>query len=421
MKSTLLPADTFMVINKTIFNDQDRKLLMRLYQPIIGGDAINLYFNLWSHLDNLEFVSNDYTHHYLFNLLQLSIDAFVSARMKLEAIGLIKTYVKEDSINNYIYELYSPLSPSEFLGNPLLNTLLLSNVGKKEFDAITNMFKIPTVNLKEHKDITSSFSDVFFISSEANDFSTVDLKNRQTSGLSFDIGFDLEECIASIPSEMLNIRSVNKTVRELIVTLAFVYNYNLEQMTNIIRDSISEKHTIDREALRVNARNYYTFNNRGKLPNIVFKCQPEYLRKPIGDTSKMAQTIYMFETISPYEFLSSKIGTKPSKSDLAILEHLAVDLALPPGVINVLLDFVLKTTNNKLAINYVDTIASQWKRSKIQTVEDAINFAKNEYSHRKKKSVSVTKEPDWFEKEVVSSNATTEEKQSIDDLLKEFR
>ena len=284
MKSTLLPADTFMVINKTIFNDQDRKLLMRLYQPIIGGDAINLYFNLWSHLDNLEFVSNDYTHHYLFNLLQLSIDAFVSARMKLEAIGLIKTYVKEDSINNYIYELYSPLSPSEFLGNPLLNTLLLSNVGKKEFDAITNMFKIPTVNLKEHTDITSSFSDVFFISSEANDFSTVDLKNRQTSGLSFDIGFDLEECIASIPSEMLNIRSVNKTVRELIVTLAFVYNYNLEQMTNIIRDSISEKHTIDRESLRVNARNYYTFNNRGKLPNIVFKCQPEYLRKPIGDT-----------------------------------------------------------------------------------------------------------------------------------------
>lgn len=421
MKSTLLPADTFIVINKTIFNDQDRKLLMRLYQPIIGGDATNLYFNLWSHLDNLEFVSNDYTHHYLFNLLQMSIDSFVSARMKLEAVGLIKTYVKEDSINNYIYELYSPLSPSEFLGNPLLNTLLLSNVGKKEFDSIIDMFKVPSVNLKEHKDITCSFSDVFFISSEANDFSTVDLKNRNINGLCFDIGFDVEECIASIPNEMLNIRSVNKTVRELIVTLAFVYNYNLEQMTNIIRDSISEKRTIDREALRVNARNYYTFNNRGKLPNIVFKCQPEYLRKPVGDTSKMAQTIYMFETISPYEFLSSKIGTKPSKSDLAILEHLAVDLTLPPGVINVLLDFVLKTTNNKLTINYIDTVASQWKRSKIQTVEDAINFAKEEYGHRKKKSSSVSKEPDWFEKEVIVNNANAEEKQSIDDLLKEFR
>ena len=57
MKSTILPADKFIVINKTIFNDQDRKLLMRLYQPIIGSDAVSLYFNLWSELDKMEFTS----------------------------------------------------------------------------------------------------------------------------------------------------------------------------------------------------------------------------------------------------------------------------------------------------------------------------------------------------------------------------
>ena len=85
MQSTILPADKFIVINKTIFNDQDRKLLMRLYQPIIGSDAVSLYFNLWSQLDNSEFMSNDYTHHYLINLLGFSIDGFVLAKAKLEA------------------------------------------------------------------------------------------------------------------------------------------------------------------------------------------------------------------------------------------------------------------------------------------------------------------------------------------------
>ena len=134
----------------------------------------------------------------------------------------------------------------------------------------------------------------------------------------------------------------------------------------------------------------------------------------------MAQIIYMFETTSPYNFLASKIGTKPSKTDLNVLEHLAVDLDLAPGVINVLLDFVLKTTNNKLNMNYVDAIASQWKRSKIMTVEDAIQIAKTEYSKKKTKT-KVASEPVWFDKKIESEQANEEEKQNIEELLKEFR
>ena len=46
MESTsLLPADTYIVANQTILNDQDRKLLITLYQPIIGTSAISLYFS----------------------------------------------------------------------------------------------------------------------------------------------------------------------------------------------------------------------------------------------------------------------------------------------------------------------------------------------------------------------------------------
>ena len=133
----------------------------------------------------------------------------------------------------------------------------------------------------------------------------------------------------------------------------------------------------------------------------------------------MAQLIYMFETTSPYNFLASKIGTKPSKTDLKVLEHLAVDIDLTPGVINVLLDFVLKTTNNKLNMNYIDAIASQWKRSRIMTVEDAIKIARSENNKRKPK-IKVAVEPTWFDQKIETTVASDEEKKDIDELLKEF-
>ena len=39
---TILPADTYIVVNKTILNEEDKKLITLLYQPIIGHVAVSL-------------------------------------------------------------------------------------------------------------------------------------------------------------------------------------------------------------------------------------------------------------------------------------------------------------------------------------------------------------------------------------------
>ncbi len=44
MEKILYPADTYIVINKTILNNEDRIILLKLYEPVIGAVAINLYF-----------------------------------------------------------------------------------------------------------------------------------------------------------------------------------------------------------------------------------------------------------------------------------------------------------------------------------------------------------------------------------------
>ena len=41
----ILPADTFVVVNRTILNESDRKIISMLYQPIIG--SMQLKYNLY--------------------------------------------------------------------------------------------------------------------------------------------------------------------------------------------------------------------------------------------------------------------------------------------------------------------------------------------------------------------------------------
>ena len=61
-----------------------------------------------------------------------------------------------------------------------------------------------------------------------------------------------------------------------------------------------------------------------------------------------------------------------------------MDMNLKPGVVNVLIDYVLKINNNKLTRNFIEIIASQWAKSKVETVESAMKIAEKEYKNRKK-------------------------------------
>ena len=96
------------------------------------------------------------------------------------------------------------------------------------------------------------------------------------------------------------------------------------------------------------------------------------MKTPQGDNSKKAMKIYTFENAHPYQLLKSKYKDgKVVEKDLKLIESLLLDLKLTPGVVNVLIDYVLKVNNQKLNKNYVEAIASQWKRLGIEKEEEA--------------------------------------------------
>lgn len=412
-----LPADTFIVTNKTVLNNNDLGILLNLYQPLIGNDSVSLYYTLWSYLDKSFLMSNEWTHHHLLTNMQITIHEIDDARVKLEAVGLLKTHLKKGNVNNYIYELYSPLSASEFINNPVLATALYNAIGKLEYEKIINFYKIPNLNLRGYEDITKSFSDVFgFNSGCVNNNLIYDLRKSRYRNLEILSKVDLNTILNLVPDELLNKKTVNKDMKEFIYNIAYIYNYDNDDMVSLIRNSINDAHRIEKKTLRENASKYYSFDNLGKLPSLVYKNQPEYLRKHNPDDSKRSKIIYMFETTSPYDFINSKYKKgNPTGNDLKIIAHLLLDLDLKPGVVNVLLDYVLKINNNRLTKSYVDTIAAQWSRSNIETVEDAMKIAESEYKKRNKHQGNtkiVTKKeekPEWFNQTIEENTASIDE------------
>ena len=340
----ILPADTFVVVNRTILNENDRKIISMLYQPIIGCIATDLYYTLWADLDKSELLSGEYTHHHLMTSLRIKMDSIIMARKKLEAVGLLKTFLKEGNPNSYVYELFSPIKAVEYFNHPILNIVLYNNVGKKEYENLLKYFKVPKINLSSYKEITSSFDDVFeSIPGTLYDNLNTDLRTNKTGQIKIDGKFDFDLLISSVPNGLISNRTFSKEVKDLICNLSYVYNLDAMEMKPSILNSIKENGLIDKNALRKNVRNYYRYENDNKLPSLIYKSQPEYLKNPIGKDDKRAKMIYVFENTSPYNFLKgANKGAKPAERDLNVLESLLTDFKLNPGVVNVLIDYVLK-------------------------------------------------------------------------------
>jgi len=421
---TLLPADKYIVINKTILTEQDRKNLVSLYEPIIGSQAVSLFLTLWRDLDRYSFVSVDYTHHHLMTILKTNLDAIKLARKTLEASGLIRTYFEKGEPNNYVYELYSPMSPKEFFANPIFNVVLYNNIGAKEYELLKKEFTPVSFNLKNYQDITNTFDEVFKSSDDSVSFEAI---GRVVLPLNMQDQIDFDLLASSLPKGLINERTLNKRMKELINNLAFAYNIDTLKMCEILRMSMNEKGSIDKENLRIQTRKYYQYNHQGKLPTLIYRTQPEYLKNPTGDTSKKGRIIGVFENTTPYDFLRSKYKTgTPTQRDLKLLEYLLVDIELKPAVVNVLIDYVLKKNNNKLNSSFVETIAGQWKRLGIETAKDAMEVAEKEHKKytNKLNKVSTNKVnnemPVWFDEKISKESMSESEQEELESILKKY-
>lgn len=395
----LLPVDQYQVKAKGIMHDYYRKTLTSLYQPLIGPVAYSLYMTLWAQIETETDWSEPATHHSLMNMMQLNLNEILLARKKLEAIGLLETFVDDDhDPRRYYYLLESPLSPQEFFNDGALNVYLYNKLGHYQFQQVKKRFvaKNP-VTCERFREVTAAFNDVFQSlhpselvvkkNSEMERALTVQADEEfvaesfgQTIQLTDD--FNIDFVIESVSHLLVPKDVFTDELIEAIKKLAYIYKLQPLDMKYIIESTYVKYNEISVEQLRKGTQDWYSQQHNNQLPHLSLRVQPPLYRETMTKEPETEEekAIQWFETVSPYELLEGIAGgAKPAASDLKLIESIMFEQKLLPGVVNVLIDYVMRTNDMKLSRAYVEKIAAHWSRKKIKTVKEAMDLARSEH------------------------------------------
>ncbi|RSD27678.1 replication initiation and membrane attachment family protein [Mesobacillus subterraneus] len=459
-----LPVDQYIVASGGLLHEYDRKVLTFLYQPLIGPACLSLYMTLWAELEENRLWSEPVTHHNLMSIMDMNLKDIFHARQKLEGMGLLKTFVKNsDEGRSFIYELQPPLTPEQFFLDGMLNVYLYRKVGKNQFSRLKRFFSDKSVQAEPgFSEITKAFQDVFLsVSPEAlrqNQETATDMQAEEgkafigrpdASKIQIDPGeFNFELLLGGLQESLIPKKAFSTKVKEAISNLAFLYGIDALKMKNIVLSAVNAENEIDIDELRKAARDWYQFEYQDQLPALLDRVQPARHKANIEKPKTQEEELILyFEKTSPRQLLIDLSGgAEPSKADLQMIEEVMFKQKLLPGVVNVLVQYVMLKTDMKLTKGYIEKIASHWSRKKISTVKDAMQLAKNEHrqylewaegkktpaTQGKRKPVRKEVLPEWFEKKRDGDTDKQEnqpqvdpdfeiEKKKLEEELKKFK
>ncbi|MBT2691213.1 replication initiation and membrane attachment family protein [Bacillus sp. ISL-47] len=438
----MLPIDRYTVAASGLLHEYDRKVMTLLYQPLIGSTCFSLYMTLWAELEENRLWSSSNSHHSLMNFMGMGLKEIYEARLKLEGIGLLKVYVnKEDDTRSFIYELLPPLTPEQFFLDGMLNIYLYRKLGKNQFMRLKRFFSDQKVHPKQgYQEVTKAFQDVYEsghpgtfevdrdmeqLMNEPNGQGYIGRQEQEGIQISNEaFNFDLLQ--AGLNESLVPKKALTAKVKESISNLAFLYGIDPIQMKNIVISAVNVDNEINVEELRKSARDWYQFQNQDQLPSLIDRIQPAVHQTHKNEPKTQEEELIRYlEITSPRELLKDiSGGAEPSKSDLQIIEDVMFQQKLLPGVINVLIQYVMLKTDMKLTKGYVDKIAGHWARKKIKTPQEAMLLAKKEHRQyldwaegkktpnkkaNKKQPIRTEMLPDWFDDKSETSSKKTDD------------
>ncbi len=377
------------VSSASMLSDYDRKILTLLYQPICGFGALSLYLTLWCKYEASRNTNKIFHHKDLFANMDCNVTEFETFRDKLEGLGLLKTFVKEEETPYYFYELYSPLSPKDFFKHELLGTLIKQKLDEEEYEELKSMFVVNKDKKKDYYDVSHNFNEVYNI--DLNDTTSLkvvmedneDLANRKNAKIG--TNFSLEIFLLVLKENKIRKSLITNSFVELMESMANLYKLDEYEMCNILISSIEGLGNDEKINYDLFKRKCFEYR---KVTRISGKDVKTLESKKQG-ISKKAE---MLQELEPFQFLRIKQGNiEPSKQDVKLVEDLSLMSKLNPGVINVLLDYVMLNKQNTLPYNYVMKIASSLARENITTAIEAMEYFNN-YKSRFSNNSSSKKE-----------------------------
>ena len=416
MYKELLATDHFEITLPQSLSTNERQLLTLFYQPLTGPDPISLYLILWA--EGEDYTTDKMTHYYLMNVLGMSVRSIFEARIALEAIGLLRTWRKdENDSRTFIYELVRPLEAREFFADPLLSMFLFSKIGEQAYRKLRNRF-CKQVDKQGFSEVTRTFTDVYkpVHTNVPQDI----LEERDTEqGYPFYYEqFDFDLLRTGLSEQLVPSSALTAEARQMIAKLAFLYRLSPLEMQKVVVLALDDTMKLPLERLKKAAADYYKITISKDAPKLAKTFNSKQETPVEMKRSKEQELLNYLETTPPIQVLRDiNNGKEPILASVQLAEDLITKHDMPIGVVNVLLEYVMLTTDMRLPTKYVEKIADHWIRKNLKTAKEAMDLARQERDkyakwkvenetktsrpqkqNYKKASGREEKVPDWFYK-----------------------
>lgn len=335
--------------------------LYDLYLPIVGKTSICFYMLLNNYVccsnktDCLSLNSQA-----ICQQLHININQLIDAKDKLEAIGLLQTFVSCSNNNAkiYIFVLRTPLQFDHFITNPKLKSLLISSIGSTNFEFLQYKYSHDS-QLNNSIEITKNFSSIFNDENLKNipeiDWNKLYLNIQKTTSLTITIDQTSKQMIQDIYKKYrISIKDIEMTIYD---SIYVVDNNNIVDPNLLLQNFnklLSGNITTTFSPISRNSKIFY-----GQL-----------------DENQEQKIINNYQLVSPPLYLSSIFKRPLDEKEKNIIFLLRTKYHLNDEIINVIIDFSLFKTNGKLNKKYILKTANSINGLGLDQVSEVINHFK---------------------------------------------
>ncbi|EFR30987.1 DnaD domain protein [Eremococcus coleocola] len=374
---------------------QDLEVLTQAYLPIIGAQAQALYVTLFQFQTGLNHLSDSFIHAQLLAQLNMGLDQFDQARIRLEGIGLIQTYRDKSSQGSYqkqtiLYVLHEPLSWYDFFNHPLYSALLYKQIGQIAYDNLVQAQVEYRVNDELFTEITTAFDQVYHLNlsqtwHHQENSSQLAAKEAETNTILSSANFDYAKYLKYMMAEGIDHSELTGDLKAQVLGLHQLYALNeidLVRVTNLATNHLNGRVQLDRMKEIVERRPEFrnkgaqgsTVQSQKSLQKIKQKLHQEYPKLNDKDINIMA----LCQVMSVQDFL---IKSKEAKKGFATdQEHFFVkDLQektnLPTDSLNFLIYYLLIISKRpNLYKSDLQRVANEWQQKGLKDISDILAY-----------------------------------------------
>lgn len=359
----------------------DLNVLSLLYMPIIGNRAYTIYMTLYSALNRSSntrkvLVSD------IVDLFGIKVATLELERKRLEAIGLLVTYYKD---NEYVYLLKAPLSARHFFNDCILGAYLKNRVGEALFLKLVNLFKLESFDRTGYKNITEVFENVFRDdideTIEKQDGYLID-KNINSSIKTGNYSFDYDYFIRELNLSLTKKKELTAEFQNIIEKTSYMYNLKEEDMVVIYHRSLDQAGNFSITKLQKEAK--------------LAKKQKESMSKMDSNVKGDERLKYM----EPKKILRV-MSPNATDKDYETIDKVVLESPFNSEITNMAIVHALKKNNNICPdYGYFVKVFQTFEKYNIKSFDDASKFVIAQSNHKNEeiKDINTSSGSEWLDK-----------------------